>query len=209
MEKIIKFCYLEPPYPEETLLTYIFIKGLVNEQERYITSVQNIVSSSIDESIKFAKETLNDYYKKIHLPWDEASDNLICIPLFFDRKYPLKKEYWTDGPEVNETNERMESYLKRWSFNQALYDPELYEVIIAPYGHDKKKKIWNYLCLFSVYKSFSDQTINNLFIASHEPVFYQAKSAGIYRLGEPFKINWKTKEKSELGTDTTTFENTD
>lgn len=109
-------------------------------------------------------------------------DQILVIPLVFKRKFPLKKEMWTNnktGIGISENNiEKIEAFIK-----YELYDAMVTPAIVKILGEGKRLE--KYIA-FTMLKTATDEEIELMTKTCDIYVMPEAKNAAIYEIGEKF-----------------------
>lgn len=167
-----KYCYREPNFPESAYLGVTFIK---DEDVKFIYPMMGLYSSLKKLQFK-AKRLKRDLTNKKKDPLEIYG--VIAIKINFNKKFPLKKEYWV-SPENSSLNKnfRMKEYLKM------LEDVcQFYNIMVLPDHYDTKTKKWHFINWIPVSITTDDKKFDELSRTSDQPVDPSAKNIGIYSI---------------------------
>lgn len=180
-----KYCYLDPKFPKEAFLLYIFLFHKVQEKPIGLIPFDGIYKSP-DE----AADAVPPVVEKAAMDTSYIHPDGVLVPIRFHSHYPLRKEFWV------EPTMKYEGFDRSLLFMPVIRSPELYHVLVVPQFIKGKKTIFNPALPL---KNINDtKTIENFMLTSDLVVDGRAKYAAIYSLGKSLRFNWETRKISEV-----------
>ncbi len=172
-KKSQKYCYREPDFPDTAYVGVIFVGKTDNL--RYIQILVQIyptVKSLQTRVKKLRKDLLKLKEGPIYV------SGLVIIKINFNKRFPLKKEYW-NSKDIVPTDDlfRSKEYMKMMD---DVY--QFYNIMVLPAHYDVKKKEWNYINWIPVLVTTDDKKFDELSRISNQPVDSTANSIGIYSI---------------------------
>jgi len=164
-----RFCYLEPDYPQNIYIAFVFLK-----------LGENTVLYPLFETFSDLKKlgaTLKKLKRVIEKknPDADAYGGLV-VTLRHDHKFPLKKEYWQPSENPNSNKDiRMTAFLEMLKGPQSFF-----WVIITPQNYDNKTKTWKLTSWIPIRITTTDEQIETLIKSSDQSVEEKAKNIGMY-----------------------------
>lgn len=164
-----KYCYLEPVFPKNIFIAFVFLKLAAN------TVLYPLFETF--SNLKKLGTTLKKLKREIEKknPDADAYGGLV-VTLEYDHNFPLKKEYWdpSDNPNSNKD-------IRMMAFLEMLKGPyPFFWVLITPQSCDDKTKTWKLTSWLPVRITSSDEQIEALIKSSDQSVEEKAKSIGMY-----------------------------
>ncbi len=174
-----EWCTKIPSFPSTSYMVYFSVgNGNDSSWKQPMTHIYHSTSEIKDAAIELNEEVSKH---SDHEVYEEA----IVIPLKFDRHILLREEYWKK-PSVHYSEiNRLKAF---W---QVTDKPSLYHLLVTPTWH--KKKLFLSAAL-PLYASATDDVIEQFMRTSDFPIDKRAKYAGIYALGQSFRLHWETGE---------------
>jgi len=164
-----RFCYLEPDYPQNIYIAFVFLK--VDENTVLYPLFETF--SELKTLGKTLKKLKNGIEKKN--PDTNAYGGLV-VTLAYDHNFPLKKEYWEPSENPNSNKD-----IRMMAFIEMLKGPQsFYRVLITPQSYDEKMKSWKMTSWLPIRITSTDEQIEALIKSSDQSVEYKAKSIAMY-----------------------------
>jgi len=169
MIKNIKYCCLEPPFPKNIFIAFVFLK--VDDKTLLYPLFETF--SDLKKLGKTLKKLKNGIEKKN--PDTNAYGGLV-VTLEHDHNFPLKKEYWEPSENPNSNKD-----IRMMAFIEMLKGPQsFYRVLITPQSYDEKTKGWKMTSWLPIRITSTDEQIEALIKSSDQSVEYKAKSIAMY-----------------------------
>lgn len=179
-----RYCYLEPVFPKNIFIAFVFLK-----------LGDNTVLYPLFETFSNLKKlgtTLKTLKREIEKknPDTDAYGGLV-VTLEYDHNFPLKKEYWEPSKNPNYNKD-----IRMMAFLEMLKGPyPFFWVLITPQSFDDKTKTWKLTSWLPVRITSTDEQIETLIKSSDQSVEEKAKSIGIYSV---VKVQGFDIEKGKL-----------
>jgi hypothetical protein len=174
-----KFCYRKVDFYETAYMGVFLTKGKEDNNKKMIWPLEPIYKEL--GSIK--KEIM-----EIKLDQDKIKKNRfeifggIIIKIRFNRKSPLKKEFWTTKTKEGMALDyfyRMKQYLKMFDNG----GERLYKIMVMPAFYDVKKKKWTLTNWLPVNLNITDEELGKIAIMSNKTqVDISAKNMALYKI---------------------------
>lgn len=173
VKKNKKFCYREPDFPDSAYLGIIFVGDI--DRSKFIQTLTKIYPS-----IKLLQSTIKKLKKDLFKLKDGPIyvNGVVIIKINFNKRFPLKKEYWDSG-EIVPTDGMFKSkeYMKMMD---DVY--QFYNIMVLPAHYDVKKKKWNYINWIPILVTTDDKKLDELVRMSDQPVDESAKNIAFYSI---------------------------
>lgn len=164
-----KFCYLEPNFPKNIFIAFVFLKLDAN------TVLYPLFETFSD--LKKLGATLKKLKKEIEKKnKDTNAYGGLVVTLEYDHNFPLKKEYWEPSENLNSNKD-----IRMMAFLEMLKGPQsFFWVLITPQSYDDKTKIWKLTSWLPIRITSTDKNIESLIKSSDQSVEEKAMSIGMY-----------------------------
>ena len=164
-----KYCYLEPNFPKNIFIAFVFLK--VDDKTLLYPLFETF--SDLKKLGKTLKKLKNGIEKKN--PDTNAYGGLV-VTLAYDHSFPLKKEYWEPSENPNSNKD-----IRMMAFLEMLKGPyPFFWVLITPQSFDDKTKAWKFTSWLPIRITSSDEHVEALIKSSDQSVEEKAKSIAMY-----------------------------
>jgi len=184
MTELIDYCSEDVSYP---IVAHAALLSVSRPDGSILLFPNRKVHAQVDDIVKDIKELESSLTKD----GDSYSilESCVVLPLRLSRRFPLKKEYWSNPTESFTDTSRSTPFVK------AIYNPSLYTMLITP---SKEGDVWRYLAALPIPISVSSTVIEQFMLHSDWPVAETAKQCAIYTIEQPFLYDWILRTHAPL-----------
>ena len=181
----MRFCYLDPHFPDTALLGVALINVNGNRfltlSSRLCQSNQEIIALTSDFAAALKKKTT-------------FLESLVVYRVNKRILVPLDKKLWTECPGTPTHEEDTHDFwYKQQQLIKWMETPLLMQMLVAPQTYKAEKGNWSFMPQAPFYISENNGLVHDYMQNSIEPVDGRAKYAAMYVPVKAMSIYWPTK----------------
>ena len=186
-KKAIAYCSLEPVFPEEAYVVFLFV--MHEGQQVGLVPLDGIYQST-EKAAKAVESILSQISETQHIT---VAEEALIIPVFKTGLFAMRRDFWTTPSYAYDQHMRVRS------FSQVAHYPEMYSLLVTPYVYDDAAKEWHLSATLPFVTNDDANTIIEQFMFSSDQIVEpRAKFSAIYRMGEKMQFNWRTGETKSI-----------
>ncbi len=189
--KVKQYCFRDVTFPTEAYMGYVTI--LKGEEILLFYPLDSIFTSFEEYQV-----SVKQFAQQFSVDGLAVSDTGLLAPITFQKRFPLKEEYWQKPTTEYTTEQRVRL------FGSAANLHQMYKVLITPSITAKKARLHAAIPFFI---SATDTDVAQFMYTADFPVDESAKDAAIYMLDKPVPLNWVTGEVIKQNKVTKVWEN--
>ncbi len=181
-KKPIDYCSLEPDFPQEAYLLFLFI---LHEGE----SVGMVPLDAIYRTPEDAADAVDDVIEQLgqseHITIPEEA---LIMRVTLTTLFPMKQEFWKKPSLSYDQHARVKA------FSPVARHPEFYSLLVTPFAYDDAISSWFFNATLPFLYNGQTDIVEQFMQTSDQVVEPRAKHSAIYQIEEKNRFNWKTKE---------------